>query len=299
MKRFIIITDSCSDLPKKYRDEFNIRYVKNSYSYDGKTFYADLDWSDESPKEFYDIMRFGKRIITSQVNINEYVNAFTEAIKEGYDILSLSVTTALSSSYNTSLKAKEEVLKLYPDSKIVCVDTKRACFGLALICIEAGKLQKEGKNIQEIVKWIEENKQCVHQEGTVDKLIYLKQAGRVSAASAFFGGILNIKPLIIADVNGNNVAVEKVKGRRVSFERIAERISERITDVPYQKMFIGHADCLDEANILKDIIVSKLNNKNIDIEIVYIGQMIGASVGPGMVGIYFWGVPETYNLEEK
>ena len=299
MREYVIITDSCSDLEKCYRDEYGIRYVSNTYSYNGKTFLADLDWKEQSPKEFYDVMRSGARIITSQVNASEYYKAFEEAIKEGYDVLLVSVSSGLSSSYNVSLKVRDELLEKYKEAKIICVDTLRACLGLSLLCIRAAELKNEGKSIEEVANWIENNKQTVHQEGTVDKLVYLKQAGRVSATSAFFGGLLNIKPLIISDIRGKNAAVEKVKGRKASFIRIAERIKERITDVPYQRILLGHADCLEEAEELKKIILDILPNKNIDVRLSYIGQMIGASVGPGMVGIYFWGVAETYDSEVK
>lgn len=299
MRDFVIITDSCSDLEKKWRDKYDIRYVANTYSFNGKTVPASLDWEGVSAKEFYDIMRGGSRIITSQVNDSEYYKAYEKAINEGKDILSISVSTGLSSSYNVSLRVREEMIKKYPDSKIICIDTLRACFGLALLCIRAGELKEEGKNIDEIAQWIEKNKQNVHQEGTVDKLVYLKQAGRISATSAFFGGLLNIKPLIISDIRGKNVAVEKVKGRRQSFLRIAERIKERITDVSYQKIYIGHADCLEEALELKNIILDVIPNKNVDIYLAYIGQMVGASVGPGMLGIYFWGTKETFDSEAK
>lgn len=298
MKKYIIITDSCSDLEKEFRDKYNIRYAHNTYSVNGSVSDANLDWEDRSPKEFYEIMRSGNRVATSQVNVNEYRKVFSRAIKEGYDILSLSVSTRLSSSYNISLQVAKELLESNPDTKIICIDTKNACLGLALLCIRAAELQEEGKTIEEVAKWIEDNKQTVHQEATVEKLVYLKQAGRVSATSAFFGGLLNVKPIIISDVNGANVAVEKVKGRKASFIRIAERIKEKIVDVPYQRILLGHADCLDDALELKRIIQETISQK-LDIRISYIGQIIGASTGPGTLGVYFYGTEETYDSDKK
>lgn len=128
--------------------------------------------------------------------------------------------------------------------------------------------------------------------------VILKQAGRVSATSAFFGGLLNVKPIIISDVNGANVAVEKVKGRKASFIRIAERIKEKIVDVPHQRILLGHADCLDDALELKRIIQETISQK-LDIRISYIGQIIGASTGPGTLGVYFYGTEETYDSDKK
>lgn len=299
MKKYVIITDSCSDLEKKFRDEFDIKYAPNTYSYDGKTEIASLDWEGLSFKEFYDIMRNGTRIITSQVNADEYRKIFKKAIDDGCDILNVCVSSGLSSSYHVCCRVRDELLEKYPDSKIICVDTRMSSLGLSLLCIRAAELRNEGYSIEETAKWIEEHKFTVRQEGTVDKLIYLKQAGRVSAASAFFGGLLNIKPIIISDIHGKNIAIEKVKGRKASFERIAERIKEAIIDVPYQRILIGHADCLDDANQLKEIILSKLPNKDVEVRISKICQMIGASCGPGMMGVYYYGIEETYDSEAK
>jgi len=299
MKKFVIITDSCSDLEKDLREKYDIIYVPNTYSYDGKTFDANLDFEGASVKEYYDIMRNGTRIITSQVNATHFRKAFEKAILEGYDILSLSASSALSSSIKASYVVRDELLEKYPDAKIICIDTLRSCSGQGLLCIRASELRSEGKTIEEVSEWIEKNKLTMHQEATTNKLIYLKQAGRISATSAFFGGLLNIKPLIISDIHGKNVAVEKVKGRRASFVRIAERIKERIIDVPYQKIFIGHADCLEDALEMKEILENTIELSNIDVHITYIGQIIGASVGPGMIGVYYYGVEETFDSEAK
>ncbi len=298
MKKYVIFTDSCSDLEKEFRDEFNIRYVPNGYSINGKNYVASLDWTEHSPKEFYDIMRRGQRILSSQVNAVSFKEEFEKAINEGYDILYIGCSSALSSSVKTSYIVRDELLEKYPDTKIICIDALRACSGQGLLVIRAGELQKEGKSIDEVANWIEENKLTMHQEGSVDKLTWLKQAGRVSAVSAFFGGLLNIKPLIISDIHGKNVAVEKVKGRRASFVRIAQRIKERIVDVPYQRIVVCHADSYDDALEMKKIILDTLQ-KDYDIRITHICQPVGTAVGPGMIGVYFYGVKETYDSEAK
>ena len=143
---------------------------------------------------------------------------------------------------------------------------------------------------------LNENMSTCHMEATVENLKYLKQAGRVSAASAFFGGLLNIKPILIEDAQGKNVAVEKVKGRNTSFTRLVERTIEQFKDVPYQKVFISHADCLDEALKLKEMLSNALGN-NIEIGISYIGPIVGASVGPNTMGVFFYGTEVTLNKE--
>ena len=153
--------------------------------------------------------------------------------------------------------------------------------------------------MDEIASWVNENKKFVNQEGTVDKLTWLKQAGRVSAVSAFFGNLLNVKPLVISDIHGYNVAIEKVKGRKVSLERVATRVAEEY--IPNDLgIFINHADCLEDANTLKNIIKEKTGLQEEQFTMGYIGPAIGASVGPGMLGVYFLGKEVTYDsLEHK
>ena len=199
---------------------------------------------------------------------------------------------------NTALAVnnKEEILEKHPEAKIICVDTLRACYALALLCIRAAELRAEGKTIEETAAWIEENRLTVNMIGSVDKLTYLKQAGRVSATSAFFGGLLNIKPIIIADAKGRNFAVEKVKGRRTSLNRIAEMLQENYLEQPYQRIMISHADCLEEAEELKRLCEEKIG-KALTVHIGYVGSCVGASVGPGMLGVYFFGKEVTVNKE--
>lgn len=291
MKNYVILTDSCSDLDKSLREKYNIEYLKMHFSYDGKEYDADLDWEDVPFKDFYDVMRGGTRIITSQVNATQFKNAFEKYVNDGYDVLYIACSSALSASIKASLVAREEVLEKYPTAKIICIDTLHSCLGLGMLCMTASELRSSGKTIEEVASWVEENKKYVHQEATVEKLTWLKQAGRVSAASAFFGGLLNIKPIIISDVNGTNLAVEKVKGRKASYERIAQRIKERIVDCPHQKIAIVHGDCEEDALDLKQEIEKVLSlDGKIEISIYKLGPCIGASCGPGTLGVYYFGV---------
>jgi DegV family protein with EDD domain len=186
MKKFIIVTDSCSDLDAKLRAEYDIEYIPMHFSFDGKDFDADLDWKKISVKEFYDVMRSGTRIITAQVSAREYKEKFSEYLKEGFDILSISCSSALSASVKASYVARDELMAEYPDRKIICIDSLISCGGLAMICVKAAQLRAEGKSIDEVAEWVEANKLCFNQEATVDKLVYLRQAGRISASSALY-----------------------------------------------------------------------------------------------------------------
>ena len=287
MRKFVIITDSCSDLDKATRDKYDIRYIPMRLLYDDRDIPADLDWGIISFEEFYKLMREGVRFKTAQINVQEYLAEFEKIIKEGYDILSISCSSAFSSSYKGSLTARDELKEKHPEAEIICIDSRNACWGLGNLCITASKLREEGREIHEVADYIEANKQRMNQFCTVESLTYLKRAGRVSATSAVFGGLLQVKPIIISDVSGQNSAVEKVKGRKNSFDRIIEMYVDAYEKDPYQRIVIAHADCADDAQTLKKALSEKIPDE--EIEIAKIGPIIGASAGPGTVSIYGFG----------
>ena len=297
MKNYVIVTDSCSDLSKELREQFNIDYIPMHMMVDGKEYDADIDFNEISYKDFFSILRSGTRITTAQVTAFQFTERFEKYIAEGNDILYISCSSALSASIKASYVARDELLKKYPDAKIVCVDSLNSCFGLGNICCAASAMRKEGKSIEEAAAWLEENKLRFHQECTVESLTYLKRAGRVSAAKAFFGGLLNKKPIIISDAVGQNHAVETVKGRRASMERIAERMYENYEDGQYQRVVICDADDDNAANELQATIEAKFGDKKLEIVRGKIGPIIGASAGPGTIAVYFYGKEVTVNKE--
>ena len=296
MKKFVIITDSGSCMGGQLRKEYDIEYVVLSFTINGVTYPADLDWKALSAKDFYNSMREGNRVLTSQALTKDYYEFFEKFILEGNDILYLGSSSKISATVKSSFAAKEELLQKYPEAKIECIDTLRASYTLGLLCIAASYFRKQGKSLEEVAEWINKNKFTSNMEGTVDTLKFLKMSGRISATSAFFGGLLNIKPIVIADAIGQNFAIEKVKGRRVSLERIADRMVEQYEDVPYQRVIISHSDCYEEAVEFKNIIISKLG-KEIDIYIDYVGPCTGSAVGPGMLCVYYFGKEVTVNKE--
>ncbi len=289
MKKYVIITDSCSDLSPALREKYDILYEPMHYVCEGEDHIASLDLTDEEWQAFYQSMRDGKKMKTAQVTQNDFQIAFEKAINEGCDVLYIACASGLSASIHASRIVRDELLVKYPDAKIVCVDSLCSCMGLGILCITAAEMRAEGKSIEEVEAWLEEHKLEMNQEATVDKLTYLKQAGRVSATSAFFGGLLNIKPIIISNVKGENQAVEKVKGRHTSIVRLAERMKEEYKDVPYQKVFVVHTDCLEDLEELKKEILIRLPQLEGKIETSWIGPCVGISVGPGTVAVYFFG----------
>ena len=289
MRNYVIVTDSCSDLDKELREKYAIDYIPMHMMLEGKDYPADLDWGDFSAEEFYKILKDGKRFLTAQINVAEYTEAFEKYILDGYDVLSISCSSALSASVKESYVVRDALMAKYPEAKIVCIDSLNACLGLGMMCIRASEMRAEGKSIDEVAAWIEENKLRMNQECSVDSLVYFKRAGRVSAATAFFGGLLNIKPIIISSKEGHNLAVEKVKGRANAINRLADRIAERYVSEPFGQLFVSHADCKEDMNKLKEAILARIPDKDIPVHEGYIGPIIGATAGPGTVAAFFWG----------
>ena len=296
MRNYVILTDTGSDLEKSLRDEFNLEYVPMRFSLNGKDYDADLDWQSFSPTEFYNLMREGNRFISAQTNAVTYRATFEKYLAKDLDVLYVATSSQISASVTTAKLVAEEIMKERPEAKIICVDALRACYALGMLAIRASELRAEGKTIEETAAWLEENKLTVNMAGSVESLKYLRQAGRVSATSAFFAGVLNIKPIIIADALGRNFALEKVKGRKTSMVRTVELIKEAYEDVPYQRIFISHADCIEDAEELKTMIEEAIG-KNVYIHIGYVGTGVGSAVGPGMFGVFCYGKKVTVNQE--
>lgn len=298
MKKYVILTDTGSDLDGSLRGQFDIDYLPMHLALDGASFDADLDWNHHPAKEFYDIMREGKRFTSSLINVAEFTAAYEEYAKQGVDVLYIGTSSKISASIIEGKKAAELFLKDHPEMKIICIDSLRACYTLGMIVIRACELRAEGNSIEEVASWVEENKLCANMIGSVDKLTWLKMAGRVSATKAFFGALFNVKPIIIADAIGQNYAEEKVKGRKSSLVRIAEKIKEAYLDLPYQRIFISHADCYEEALELKDLVLEAVGNPDVPVHIGYVGPGVGSAVGPGMISAFCWGKKVEVNKPE-
>lgn len=295
MKPFAIITDSCSSLSKDERQKYNIDYVPMSVSYNGTTAPASLDWNVMSAHEFYDLMRNGTRVLTSQANAVDYKEKFLHYINQGYDILSISCSSALSASVKASYVVRDQLLAEHPDCQIVCIDSLNSSAGLGILCKMAANCRAEGKTLQQTADYIQSIRLCVNQECTVDKLLYLKQAGRVSPATALFGSLLNVKPIIISDVIGQNCSVEKVKGKKLAYQRLVERALDEYDPTLYSEVVVAHADCIEDANMLISMLVEKRPELQSKITVAIVDPIVGASAGPGTVAIYVAGKPVTFD----
>lgn len=287
MKDYIIITDACSDLDKGLREELGVDYIKMTLVYGDKEMPCSLDWENISPEDFYQQMRDGVPFKTAQINIEQYVEAFTPYLEKGLDIFCVVTSSGLSGSINSALMAKKQLAEKYPDAKIYCMDSLRGSLGQGMLVYYSVQKKKAGMDIDALAEWFDEFKTHVHQVGSVDDLKYLKRAGRVTGMAALMGDIFKVKPLIISNAKGENESIQKVIGRAKSLKRIVEYTVEHIENPEEQLLFICHADCRAEADELRETLIKTVKCK--DVHINWVGPVIGATVGPGMIGVYFCG----------
>lgn len=287
LNKIKIITDSCSDLTKEMREKYDIDYVKMNTVISGKEQPASLDWEYYSPKEFYDIMRNGERITTTQVPEKEFEEKFTYWLEAGYDIIYIGCSLALSGSVNMGEITAKRLREKYPDSQIYCINSLNACSGEGLLSIRAAKHRDSGLSTDELAEKIISERNNINQFCTVHSLDTLRRAGRVKASAAFFGNLLGVKPIIISDTEGNNTPIKKVKGRVNSLSEIVELTAAAIADSDDKLIIIAHADSSDDAQTLKEMINERIPDA--ETYTCYIGPIIGASIGPDAVALLSFG----------
>jgi DegV family protein with EDD domain len=296
MEKIKIFIDSTGELPKDLRDQYDIDYCPMVVTIDDKEVVASLDYDQGyTLSQFFDVMREGRRIFTSQVPDTVFVEKFTKALEEGYDIIYIGCSSKLSASVLAGEKVAIDLRKKFPERKIVCFDSLISCYGQGEMAIYASKFRKEGKSFDEIVAWLHENRLKFNQFATVESLSYLKRAGRVSASSAFFGNIFGVKPILISDAIGQNLAVEKVKGTKQSLLYCAKAAVEAGEDLTGKTIYVGHADSIKAAEFVKAEILKLAPSVNVYIG--PIGPIIGASTGPGTIGVYVFGKEVTVNKQ--
>ena len=297
MKQIKILTDSCSDLSAELLAKYNLDYAKMSTVYQGQEKPALLTWEEYSPKQLYDIMRKGERVTTAQVSVQEFMRIFKQYLEQGFDIIYIGCSSKQSGSVNTGTVVAKDILKDYPDSKITCIDSLNASIGIGMLAIYASELAAAGKSYDEIVTATLAARNRVNQFVTVHSLDALKRAGRVKASSAFLGNLMGVKPILISDANGDQTPIKKVRGRTTSLEEIVNLLSESMENPAEQTVYVAHADCNpEELEMIKQLISQKIKCK--EICTVYIGPIIGASIGPDAIGIWGFGKEITYKVGE-
>ena len=283
MNNYIIFTDSACDIIPSVLTEWGVRSVSLAFRFD----HIDQDFlNDDMPiKEFYQNMRDGKIAKTNAVNAETFRAAFEPVLKDGTDILYIGFSSGLSTTYNQGRLAAEELAEVYPERKIMTVDTLAASAGLGLLVKLAVEKKAAGATIEELTEYIQSIAPKQAHWFTVEDLVYLKRGGRVSPMVALVGGMLSIKPVLHVDDEGHLIKVGTVRGRKASLQALADKLFETVDDAKNSKIFISHGDCEEDAKYLANLIKERGGN---DVEIITdIGTVIGAHSGPGTMALFF------------
>lgn len=283
-RKYILMSDSTCDLPAELYSQMGVKILKLSFEIDGQSHSdGDMDYH-----EFYDKMRNGSLTKTSQISPAQAEAAFEKQIKNGLDILYLSFSSGLSGTFNSASMARDNLLEKYPDARIVCIDSLCASTGEGLLLYKAWEKMCEGYDIDELARWIEENKLHVCHLFTVDDLVYLQRGGRISKVTAVAGAILGIKPILHVDDEGRLVAIGKVRGRKQSLNKIIDLMCERIEGYENPVIGISHGDCWGDADYIAELARRKLGQET-KVITSYVGTVIGAHSGPGTLAFFFMG----------
>ena len=285
MKDYLICTDSGSDISPALLAEWGVSVRSLTFRFDGE----DKEYSNQDmpTSEFYKKMREGGVAKTAAVNTEVFKEMFEPILREGKDVLYLGFSSGLSTTYNSARLAGLALAEEYPDSKIITVDTLCASAGQGLIVHLVLKKKAEGATIEEAAQYAKDLVPNLCHWFTVDDLVYLKRGGRISPAAAFVGNLIGIKPVLHVDDEGHLVNVEKVRGRRASILTMASKYGELALDKEGSTIFISHADCKADADLLANAIKERYG-ATVDI-ITDVGPVIGAHSGPGTLALFFVG----------
>ena len=282
----VLIIDSCSDLPFEYIINNNIIALSLTFHFKDNEYKDDFGRTI-GYKEFYDAVRNGEMPTTSQINVNTFEEEFKKHVKENKSIIYVGFSSALSGCVNSARVARENVLEEYSDADITVIDSKSASLGYGTLVCYANEMRLRDCPKDEIVKWVEDNKLKMNHWFTVDDLHHLKRGGRISATAAVVGTLLSIKPILHVDNEGRLIPVSKVQGRKKSIKALYEQLKLKIVNPEEQVIFISHGDCVEDADILKKLILNDVKVK--DVIINPISATVGTHSGPGTVALFFIG----------
>lgn len=300
MSDFVIIPDASSDLTKELRKRFHIPdYIRGTiYFPDGKEYSADLDWELIDPKTYYKSMS-GRNVLykTASARRGDIATVYEKFLRQGKDILSITLSSALSGTNQLCKNVAEELLEKYPERKIFVVDSLRYSTALALLVIMASQKQQEGATLEETVEYLEENKYRVHQIGPMDDLFFLVKTGRISNFKAFFGTLKGINPMADFNRQGLSQVLGKFKGKAAAFNAAIEYIRGTIEAPEEQIIFIAHSDREQAAQLLAQEVQEAFHPKEIIIN--HVGLSCGASVGPGLCAVFYQGAPISEGMQKE
>lgn len=282
---FKIVTDSCANLTDEVIDRFGLTILPLTFMVDGKQHTSYKKQEKSNLPKFYKMMREGKVVTTSLPNLVDSKNEIEKILQGGDDVLFIAFSSGLSGTYTAIDLICKELASKYDDRKIFSVDTLAAAAGQGMLVWMAAEMRDEGKSIEEVRDWLEDNKLHLAHWFTVDDLHFLERGGRVSKTAAFAGTVLNIKPVLHVDDEGHLIPMEKVRGRKKSIESLAQHMKETMVEPYNYKVLISHGDCLEDAELLASKVKEVTGQE--DIHINCLDPVIGAHSGPGTLALFY------------
>ena len=290
MNKYILSCCSTADLKKSHFEARDINYICFHYELDGKQYYDDFGETIPFP-ELYRSMENGAETRTSQVSLGEFQAYFENFLKNGLDIIHLSMSSGISGVFNTALVAKKMLSEKYPERKIYIVDSLAASSGYGLIMDKLADLRDSGMKIEELYRWIENNKLKMHHWFFSTDLTFYIKGGRVSKFAGAVGKILNICPLLNMDSEGRLIPRFKIRGKIRVIDRMIEQMKLYADGGLHynDKCYISHSAFYSYAKVVAELVEQDFSNLNGKVQINDIGTTIGSHTGPGTIALFFWG----------
>lgn len=290
MNPYILSCCSTADLSKEHFQKRQLSYICFHFELDGRQYLDDLGESVPFD-QFYQAMADGAETRTSQINAEEFIEYFEPFLKEGKDIVHVTLSSGLTGVYNSACIAKDELLERYPDRKIYIVDSLSASSGYGLLMDRLADLRDEGMSAAELADWAEENKLKMHHWFFSTDLTFYVKGGRVSKTSGFVGNLLNICPLLNMSFDGKLIPRYKIRTKKKVYAAIVDKMLELADEgTDYSgKCYMCHSSCYEDAKAVADIVKARFPKLNGEVEINSIGTTIGSHTGPGTVALFFWG----------
>lgn len=284
---FALYTDSFSNLPGYLLSQLDIHSLPCTYMIDGETHSYNGDIENFDAKAYYDMMRQGKLITTTLINSQQFMDFFRPSLEQGLDVIYVGLSSGVSGTYQSAVMAAQELMEEFPGRRVRTVDSLGAGLGTGLLTCLGADYRTQGLDTDAVADRLDQDRLRLCEYFTVGSLTYLRRTGRVSAATAAIGNVLNIKPLLYGDYEGHIVACEKYRGRKKVIDAIVERYRKKAVDPQNNRVFISHGDCPEEAQALAEQVRSIAEPR--ELIICPHEPLTGSHVGPGMLALFFLG----------
>jgi len=282
-----IFVDSDMDFTPEKAAEYGFSLISMPYSIDGKTVFPYEDFEVFDQKAFYDRLREGVIPTTSAIGAEKYMEYFEPVFEAGSDILYIHFSAAMSATFAALDDAIRRLQIKYPDRKFYEVDTLAITTLSYNIACAAGDLYKKGATAEQIVEFVEKERQHFAMYFFADDLKFFKHSGRVSGLAATMGTMLGIRPIIYIGDEGKMVSIGKERGRIKAMEKLVSYVRELGKDISEHRIVIGHTDCEELALEVKQMLLDNLDSR-LNIELMVVNPTAGSHCGPNGVGISFY-----------